>query len=92
MGGFNLVGYKNQKVDELIKKAEKITDDEEFGRAYREIFALIAVDNPYLFLYIPKQLTAVDRRVDGVRPSIIGITHNLYQWSKRKSLSKVMIK
>ncbi|MDR1555391.1 MAG: peptide-binding protein [Campylobacteraceae bacterium] len=82
-GGFNLVGYKNEKVDRLIKEAEKIVDEEEFGKIYKEIFALIVKDNPYLFLYIPKTLTAVKKNISPVYPSIIGITHNLLEWDKK---------
>ncbi|MDR3177455.1 MAG: peptide-binding protein [Campylobacteraceae bacterium] len=83
LGGFNLVGYKNERVDELIKKAERTIDDEEFGKIYREIFELIVKDNPYLFLYIPKTITAVKKNISPVYPSIIGITHNIIEWDKK---------
>ncbi|MDR1460753.1 MAG: peptide-binding protein [Campylobacteraceae bacterium] len=82
IGGFNFIGYKNEKVDKLIKEAEKIVDEEEFGKIYREIFELIAKDNPYLFLYIPKNLTAVKKNISPIYPSIIGITHNILEWKK----------
>ncbi|MDR1614742.1 MAG: peptide-binding protein [Campylobacteraceae bacterium] len=83
IGGFNLVNYKNDKVDMLIKKAEKVIDEEEFSTIYREIFKLIAEDNPYLFLYIPKTITAVKKDIYPVRPSIIGIMHNIIEWDKK---------
>jgi peptide/nickel transport system substrate-binding protein len=82
IGGFNLVGYKNEKVDKLIKEAEKVLDEEEFDKIYREIFELIVKDNPYLFLYIPKTLTAVKKNISPVYPSIIGVTHNILEWRK----------
>ncbi|MDR2100714.1 MAG: peptide-binding protein [Campylobacteraceae bacterium] len=83
IGGFNLVGYKNDEVDMLIKKAERTIDEEEFYAIYRHIFKLIKDDNPYLFLYIPKTLTAVKKEVFPIRPSIIGITHNILEWDKK---------
>ncbi|MDR0580243.1 MAG: peptide-binding protein [Campylobacteraceae bacterium] len=83
IGGFNLVGYKNEKVDYLIKKAEKIINEEEFGEIYREIFELITKDNPYLFLYIPKTLSVIKKNIYPVYPSIIGITHNILEWDKK---------
>ncbi|MDR3345801.1 MAG: peptide-binding protein [Campylobacteraceae bacterium] len=83
VGGFNLVGYKNDEVDKLIKEAERTIDEDEFGRIYRRIFALIADDKPYLFLFIPKKLTAVNKNISHVYPSIIGITHNILEWEKR---------
>ncbi|MDR0408489.1 MAG: peptide-binding protein [Campylobacteraceae bacterium] len=82
VGGFNFIGYKNEKVDKLIKEAEKIVEEEEFGKIYREIFELIVQDNPYLFLYIPKNITAVKRNISPVYPSIIGVTHNILEWDK----------
>ncbi|MDR0762641.1 MAG: peptide-binding protein [Campylobacteraceae bacterium] len=82
IGGFNLVGYKNEEVDTLIKKAERTIDEEEFNAIYRRIFKLIKDDNPYLFLYIPKTLTAVKKSISPIRPSIIGIEHNIIEWTK----------
>jgi peptide/nickel transport system substrate-binding protein len=83
IGGFNLVGYKNEEVDELIKRAERTVDEEEFNAIYRRIFKLIKDDNPYLFLYIPKTLTAVKKSISPIRPSIIGIEHNIIEWDKK---------
>ena len=82
-GGFNLVGYKNEKVDTLIKKAEKIVDQEKFDKIYREIFALIAADNAYLFLVIPNVITVVNKKIEPVTPSIIGVMHNAIDWIKK---------
>ena len=82
IGGFNIVGYKNEEVDRLIKQAEKTIDEKEFGKTYRKVFELIAKDNPYLFLFIPKKLTAVNKKISPVRPSIIGVTHNILEWQK----------
>ncbi|MDR2635540.1 MAG: peptide-binding protein [Campylobacteraceae bacterium] len=82
IGGFNFVSYKNEEVDALIKKAERTIDEGEFGAIYRRIFKLIKDDNPYLFLYIPKTLTAVKKSISPIRPSIIGIEHNIIEWTK----------
>lgn len=81
-GGFNFVSYKNKRVDELIKKGEKTVDREKLGVIYREIFARIVKDNPYLFLFIPNSITAVNKDIKNVSPSIIGVMHNLIDWEK----------
>jgi peptide/nickel transport system substrate-binding protein len=81
-GGFNFIHYKNEKVDTLIKKAEKTIDREKLGEIYKEIFALIVKDNPYLFLYIPNSITAVNHDIQNVSPSIIGVMHNTIDWIK----------
>ncbi len=82
-GGFNFIGYKNERVDTLIKKAEKIVDQKKFDEIYKEIFALIVEDNPYLFLVIPNSITVVNKKIEPVSPSIIGVMHNAIDWIKR---------
>ncbi len=82
-GGFNFVGYKNEEVDKLIKKAEKIVNKKEFDKIYKKIFTLIVRDNPYLFLVIPNSITVVNKNIEPVSPSIIGIMHNAIDWIKR---------
>lgn len=81
-GGFNFIGYKNQKVDDLIKQAEQTVDQDAFDALYREIFALIVHDNPYLFLVIPNSITVVDKEISPVSTSIIGVMHNTIDWIK----------
>ena len=81
-GGFNFIGYENPDVDKLIKEAEKTVDQEKFDAMYREIFAKVVADNPYLFLVIPNSITAVNKNITPVYPSIIGITHNMIDWIK----------
>jgi len=81
-GGFNFVSYKNEKVDELIKKAEKTIDREKLGVIYKEIYRTIVNDNPYLFLYIPNSITVVNKDIKNVSQSIIGVMHNVIDWIK----------
>lgn len=82
-GGFNFIGYKNDKVDALIKKAEKIVDQKKFDEIYREIFKEITEDNAYLFLVIPNSITVVNKDIQPVTPSIIGVMHNAIDWIKK---------
>lgn len=80
--GFNFVGYKNARVDELIEKAEKSVDKKVVTAYYQEIYKLIASDNPYIFLYTPNSITAVSRKIKNIEPSIVGIMHNQIKWEK----------
>ncbi len=82
-GGFNFIGYKNEKVDKLIKKAEKIVNQKKFDKIYREIFKEITDDNAYLFLVIPNSITVVNKKIEPVSPSIIGVMHNAIEWIKK---------
>jgi peptide/nickel transport system substrate-binding protein len=81
-GGFNFIGYKNEKVDKLIKKAQKTVNQEEFNKIYRKIFKLIVDDVPYLFLVIPNSITVVNKKISPVSSSIIGVMHNSIDWIK----------
>ncbi|MCG3719683.1 peptide ABC transporter substrate-binding protein, partial [Aliarcobacter butzleri] len=80
LGGFNLPGYKNEKVDELIEKALNTINNDELSKIYKEIFKQISDDLPYLFLYIPDGITAVNKKIKNIEPAFTGITHNQKDW------------
>ena len=81
-GGFNLVGYHNAKMDEMIESSQSIVDRERLYGMWREMFKIIADDDPYLFLYIPDSITAVDKEIKHIEPSLSGIWHNFIKWEK----------
>jgi peptide/nickel transport system substrate-binding protein len=81
-GGFNFVGYKNDKVDNLIEQAEKTIDKKKFGKIYKKIYKYISDDLPYLFLFVPNSITAVNKNIKNVEPALVGITHNQEEWIK----------
>lgn len=81
-GGFNFIGYRNQEVDRLIEEAEGEIKQERIGQIYRELFARIVADDPYLFLYIPNSITAINRAITPIEPGLTGITHNIIDWIK----------
>ncbi|MBL0687482.1 MAG: peptide-binding protein [Sulfurospirillum sp.] len=81
-GGFNFISYKNEEVDSLIKKSEKTVNKNEFNAIYRDIFSIIVDDNPYLFLVIPHSITVVNKKIEPVSSSIIGVMHNTIDWIK----------
>jgi peptide/nickel transport system substrate-binding protein len=82
-GGFNFIGYHNPEVDRLIVESEKIVDPEQFAKSYQKLFRQIVDDYPYIFLYIPNSITAVNRKIEGIVPSIIGIQYNEIDWVKK---------
>ncbi|GHV09717.1 peptide-binding protein [Campylobacterota bacterium] len=79
-GGFNFVGYKNERVDRLIEQAEKTSDRSLVAKHYEEISAQIASDNPYLFLYVPNAISAISRKLEPIEPTITGWGHNRESW------------
>ncbi|RBQ28540.1 peptide-binding protein [Aliarcobacter vitoriensis] len=80
LGGFNLAGYKNDRVDELIEKGINTINKDELSLIYKEIFKTIADDLPYLFLYIPDGITAVNNKIENIEPTFTGILHNQKDW------------
>ncbi|WP_297430897.1 peptide-binding protein [Sulfurimonas sp.] len=81
-GGFNLVGYHNTKLDNLIAKSQKVIDRKKLGQMWQKMFKMIVDDNPYLFLYIPNSITAVNKNIKHIEPALSGIWHNYIQWEK----------
>ncbi|RLA74192.1 MAG: peptide ABC transporter substrate-binding protein [Epsilonproteobacteria bacterium] len=83
-GGFNFVGYDNKKVDKLIESSAKLIDKKKLSKAYKEMFKLIAYDIPYIFLYIPNSITAINKNIKNIKPAFTGVWHNQHQWEKIK--------
>ncbi|WP_457749879.1 peptide-binding protein [Sulfurimonas sp.] len=81
-GGFNLVGYHNKQIDAMIEKSQGMIERKKLGALWRQMFQIIVGDNPYLFLYIPNSITAVDKNIKHIEPALSGIWHNYIQWEK----------
>ena len=83
-GGFNLVGYKNSKMDAMIEKSQSMVPSEELYALWRDMFRMVVEDNPYLFLFIPKSITSVKKTIKPIEPSLQGIWHNYIYWEKEE--------
>ncbi len=81
-GGFNLVGYKNAKMDKMIEKSQSVIDRKKLSQMWREMFKMITDENPYLFLYIPNSITAVNKKIKNIQSAPSGIWHNYIMWEK----------
>ncbi|MDD2904991.1 MAG: ABC transporter substrate-binding protein, partial [Sulfurimonas sp.] len=83
-GGFNLVGYNNPRMDKMIEDSQEIIDKTQLDTLFREMFQIIVADNPYLFLFIPNAITAVDTKIQNIESSPSGIWHNYIDWEKEE--------
>ncbi|MGB5867002.1 MAG: ABC transporter substrate-binding protein, partial [Arcobacteraceae bacterium] len=83
-GGYNFVGYENKLVDKLIEEGEITIDKNRLANIYKTIYKEISSDLPYLFLFIPNSITAVNKEIKNVTPALIGLTHNQEKWIKIK--------
>ncbi|MDR0746810.1 MAG: peptide-binding protein [Helicobacteraceae bacterium] len=80
VGGFNYIGYKNDEVDRLIEEAEATSDRKKVGAIFEKIGALIVRDNPYLFLYIPNDISAVSKKITPLEITRFGFSYNRIDW------------
>jgi peptide/nickel transport system substrate-binding protein len=69
-------------MDKMIEKSQALIDREKLGTLWREMFGMIVHDNPYLFLYIPNSITAVNKNIKHIEPALGGIWHNYIEWEK----------
>ena len=81
-GGFNFIGYHNDKVDALIDKSETVIKREKLAKIWRKMFAMIVKDNPYLFLYIPTSISAVNNKIKNIEALPSGYWYNYIDWVK----------
>lgn len=78
--GLNFIGYRNDRVDELLEKGRGSFDQAERKKAYEEIQEILHNEQPYLFLFVPKSLPVFHSRFKGIEPAPAGIMHNFRQW------------
>jgi peptide/nickel transport system substrate-binding protein len=64
---FNFISYKNAQVDRLLDEGRVTFDTPKRTAVYRRVHALIAEDQPMCFLYAPDSLSAVSRKIQGIK-------------------------
>jgi len=79
-GGYNRIDYCNPTVDSLNAEACRILDFDKAQPLFYQAQELIYEEQPYTFLYVPRQLNALNERFKGAEPNAIGMYRNLYEW------------
>ncbi len=85
---FNFVSYANPEVDSLLEQGRQTFDIEERKKAYFRIQEILAEELPYIFLYVPDALPIIQARIQGIKPSPIGIGYNQPKWFVPKQLQR----
>lgn len=85
---YNFVSYKNEEVDKLLVEGRTTFDLEKRKIAYNRIHEIIADDLPYVFIYVPDTLVAVDERVKSIKVEAAGIKYNFEKWYVPKEAQK----
>jgi len=76
----NFVGFADAEVDRLLEEGRRTFDIEKRKKAYFRIQAILAEEQPYVFLYYPDSLPAVQKRIHGIEPAPAGISYNFIKW------------
>jgi peptide/nickel transport system substrate-binding protein len=79
-GSLNLVGYSNAEVDRLIAAAREEPDYTRSKVVLDRIQEIIVDDQPVTFLYEPKLLVGINRRIRGADINTSGILFNVEEW------------
>jgi peptide/nickel transport system substrate-binding protein len=64
--GSNAISYKNARVDGILELYRREFDPEKRIKLYNEFQKIISDEQPYTFLYLPKRVSALQRRFEGV--------------------------
>jgi len=76
--GFNFIKYQNRRVDHLLEVGRTTMEKAKRKKIYAELNRLISVDQPYIFLWYPKAVSAVRDRVGGLsKPGPAGLFLNI---------------
>jgi len=89
-GQFNFVGYENPRVDELLELGRRELDNDKREEIYHEFSKLLLEDSPIVYLYAGYGLSAINKRVQGIKKPAppAGIYQNSYEWFIPQSLRR----
>ncbi|WP_323960619.1 ABC transporter substrate-binding protein [Arthrobacter sp. JZ12] len=74
-GGNNYSGYNNAEVDRLLKSAAQTNDQAERAELYGQVVKQVQEDNPLIYLYRQRSLTAYTDNVTGIETFADGVVH-----------------
>ncbi len=71
-GGSNYISFNNPVADKLMREARGELDDSRRDRLYQEFGRILYDEQPYTWLYVRPTMTLLNRRIKGVRPTLLG--------------------
>lgn len=72
-GGDNFVGYKNERLDQLIEQARGTVDEEKRMPLWQEAERIMYEDQPYTFLMRRESLVFIDGRIRNLEITNLGL-------------------
>ena len=76
--GYNFVSYSNPQLDDVLTRAA--TDHEGRRELLYKAQEIINEDLPYLFLYSPNKVLAINKKIQGVKPNPVNIYYDISDW------------
>jgi peptide/nickel transport system substrate-binding protein len=76
----NSVAYTNPTVENLFTQAGATYDTAFRKQKYQQIQQIIAEDSPYVFMFYQKAWAGLNKRIQGIKPSALGIGWNSDDW------------
>ncbi|MGC4033803.1 MAG: ABC transporter substrate-binding protein [Tepidisphaeraceae bacterium] len=73
-GGDDFMSYKNPELDALIEQARRTLDDGERMKIWNKAHRIMYEDQPYTFLFFPKALMFMDKRIANVQQLPLGLS------------------
>lgn len=80
--GSNYGGFRNEEVDRLLIEARREFDDTKRNAIYHRIQKIIHEEEPYTFMFAPKSLVAVSKRLENVNAYRRGV--DMLEWKVKK--------
>ncbi len=64
-GALNRAGYSNPQVDEMLDRARTVSDSNDRRVAYERVWQQVSKDLPIIYLWTPRNIVGLTRRVAG---------------------------
>jgi peptide/nickel transport system substrate-binding protein len=78
--GGNILFYSNPELDKLIDASAATVDTAKRAELFDKIQAIIYEDMPIVPIVCPTSTIAVNKRLEGVKHSILPLTRNIEEW------------
>ena len=75
-------------MDRLLEEGRRTFDRDERKKYYDRMQEILADEAPYVFLYVPYALPAIQARFKGIEPAPAGISYNFNQWYVPEELQR----
>lgn len=76
--GSNYIGFKNKEADRIIVDARREFDSDKRHRMYKRFHEILYEEQPYIFLFMPVSLVAIQKRFTNVKIYKLGI--DIREW------------